>query len=81
MTNWLVKTKDIREVVEAADQFAAWDTLAKRPMRDFGLVVTAERNGDGDPIGIQTAMLMRRWRRHTAARLFDQLALDNGLIS
>jgi hypothetical protein len=81
VTVWLIKTKDITEVVDAPDQFAAWDTLSERPMNEFGLIVTAEQNEDGNPIGIHTAALMRRWDRQSAAQLFDQLARSKGLGS
>lgn len=74
MKRWLVKSRDIMEIVPAADQWEAWDTLKDRPIEDFGLVVLAEPDESGDPIPVQTVTLMERWGRRADAEAFRALA-------
>lgn len=77
---WLLRGKGFREVVRAADQWEAWDTLRERPAEDFGLVTTAEPDESDDPIYVQTATLMRRWGRTSEADQCDALARELGLV-
>lgn len=70
MSRWLLTSKAFSDLVTADDQFEAWDTLRERPITDFGLIVQAERDEDGDPIAIRTSALMLRWNRDEAARDF-----------
>lgn len=44
LIRWHLKSFAINEVVEADDQWEAWDTLSERPLEDFGLIVMAEPN-------------------------------------
>lgn len=78
---WHVCSREINEIVRAADQWEAWDTLRYRSAFDFGLIVTAEPNEDADPIPVHAATLMRRWGRDQDAEAFDQIAREAGLIS
>lgn len=76
---WHLRSRAIDELVQAADQFAAWDTLRDRPLEDFGLIVTAERDEDADPIGVHTSGLMFWWGRDDDAKRLIALAIENGL--
>lgn len=76
---WHIRSREINEVVNAADQFAAWDTLSDRPVEDFGLVVAAEREEDADPVYVRTSALMFRWGRDADAEAFISVAVANGL--
>lgn len=80
MVRWHLRGRQINEVVEAADQWEAWDTLRDRSVFDFGLVTSAEADENADPIPVHTATLMRRWGREEDAEAFDQLAREAGLI-
>lgn len=81
VTLWHLKSLAIDELVAAPDQWRAWDTLRERRAEDFGLVVSAEPNEDEqEMIPVQTAMLMRRWRRDDDAERFDAIARAQGLI-
>ena len=80
MTRWMLTSRRISEVVTAIDQWAAWNTLRTRPVEDFGLIVSAEPNENGDPIPVHTATLMRQWGRESDAELFDDAARLQGLI-
>lgn len=83
---WHLKSGLIDELVRAADQHEAYDTLRHRPLKEFGLIVTAEPDESGDPIAIRTSALMFSWGRDQdaedcirAARfagLADTTALD-----
>lgn len=81
MTTWHLRSREIDEIVSAADQWEAWDTLRDRPPADFGLVVSAEpdERGDDERIPVQTEALMRRWGRDDEAVAFHQAAVDLGL--
>ena len=81
MSSWLLKSRDIIRVVEAPDQWVAWDTLRDRPAADFGLLVTAEANEDGEPIAVRTEILMTRWGRDADAAQFHALAVQQGLVA
>jgi hypothetical protein len=72
--SWNLRSQRINELVDAPDQFIAWDTLRDRPVGDFGLVVEAEPNGNGNPIVTRTSMLMFRWNRDEDARRFIRRA-------
>lgn len=76
---WLLRSGTINEVVRAADQFAAWRTLSERPVEDFGLILTAERDEDDDPIAARTSALMFAWGRDEDARTFVAAAIAAGL--
>lgn len=78
---WHLRSRAINEVVRAADQWEAWDTLRDRPVEDFGLIVVAERNEDADPIPVKTEMLMRRWGRDDDADAIHALVVELGLDS
>jgi hypothetical protein len=80
LRRWHIRSREINEVVQASDQWEAWDTLRDRSAFDFGLIVVAEPNEDADPIPVHTATLMRRWGRDEDAGAFDQVARDAGLI-
>jgi hypothetical protein len=79
MRRWMLTSRRISEVVTAADQFAAWNTLRNRPIEDFGLVVSAEPDENGDPIPVRTSQLMFSWGRPEDARAFIALAIEKGL--
>lgn len=81
MIRWHLRSRGIDEVVEAADQWEAWDTLRDRSALDFGLIVQAEPDENADPIPVHTAALMRRWGREDDAAAFDQVAREAGLIA
>jgi hypothetical protein len=66
-------------VIEAPDQFAAWDTWRGQDRYQFGLVSSAEPDENGDPIPIQTSTLMERWGRTHDAEEFHALARSKGL--
>jgi hypothetical protein len=78
---WHIRSREINDVVMAEDQWEAWDTLRDRSAFDFGLVVSAEKAEDGDPIPVQTASLMRRWGRFDDAALLDEVARAAGLLT
>jgi hypothetical protein len=81
MTLWRIRSREIDEVVQADDQWEAWDSLRDRSAFDFGLIATAEPNESADPIPVHTATLMRRWDREKDAEAFDEVARQAGLIS
>ena len=76
---WLVHSGDIREVVFAADQFAAIDFLRDRPAKEFGLIVVAEPEENGNPYAVRTTLLMYQWNRPDDAERFAALAQECGL--
>lgn len=79
MTRWILRSHHIFEVVEAPDQWAAWNTLRLRPTTDFGLLVTAEADEDGNPIAVRTSRLMFGWGRDMDAHEFISAAVAEGL--
>lgn len=81
MPRWHLRSREINEVVQAADQWEAWDSLRDRSAVDFGLVVSAEPDENGDPFPVKTATLMHRWGREEDAEQFDAVARQAGLIS
>ncbi len=81
MREWIISLRNASMVVKASDQWAAWDTLKARPVEDFGLIVLAEPNENGNPIPVQTEALMRRWGRDADARAFHALAVRHGLTA
>ena len=72
---WQLRSRAINEVVQAADQFAAWDTLSDRAAEDFGLIVEAEPDENGDPFLVRTSALMFWWGRDGEAEAFIALAI------
>lgn len=79
MARWVLRSRNIFEVVEAHDQFAAWNTLRIRPADDFGILVTAEPDEDGDPIPVRTSQLMMSWGREDDGLAFVAAAIAAGL--
>jgi hypothetical protein len=79
VTVWRLQSRAISEVVRAADQFEALDTLRDRPAMDFGLVVQAEPGENADPIPVRTSALLFAWGRDEDAEAFIALAVANGL--
>lgn len=79
MPRRIIRTGEVNEIVQADDQWEAWDTLRDRPILDFGLIATAEPDESGDPILVKTADLMRRWDRDDDAEEFDKIAKLAGL--
>jgi len=76
---WQLRSGTINEVVNAPDQWAAWNTLRNRPLSDFGLIVTAEADENGDPIPVHTASLLFSWHRDQDAQALISLAIEHGL--
>ena len=76
---WQLRSRAINEVVQAKDQFAAWDTLRDRPADDFGLIVEAEPDENSDPFLVRTSALMFSWGRDEEAAAFVSCAVANGL--
>jgi hypothetical protein len=76
---WHIRSGDIREIVYAADQFAAWDTLRDRPAEEFGLIAEAEPDEDTDPYLVRTSLLMIRWNRDDDARRFVARGMEEGM--
>jgi hypothetical protein len=77
---WRIRSRSIDLVVNAVTQSEAWDTLCDRPADDFGLIVTA-LGPNGERMGIQTEMLMRKWNRLEDAGAFHEAARAAGLVS
>lgn len=76
---WHLRSRAIDELVRAADQFEAWQTLRDRPLEDFGVIVTAEPDETGDRIGVHTATLMFWWGRDEDASAVIATAIEAGL--
>lgn len=73
MDTWIVKTRRMVRVVQAEDQWAAWDCLRDEPPERFGITVEARRADapEADAYAVRTAHLMgRRWGRPDVARAF-----------
>ena len=74
MSVWIVTTKSVERRVEAIDQHAAWNTLRQLPFDQFGLVVSANREGGADRDVVHTAALFLAWSRdQDAAYAFEAL--------
>ena len=76
MDNWIVGTARGKETIRALDQHAAWNTLRTRPIEDFGIIVTALREGDpeDEQVAVHTTALLLTWGRDEEARwLLDAL--------
>jgi len=78
---WVVEFAGGSLIVQAPDQWGAWDALRDRRLEDFGLICSAEPNENGDPFLVQTETLMRRWGRETDADLCHEAAVKEGLIA
>lgn len=77
---WILKSKDINEIVEASDLFEAYDHLREYGVLRFGLLVDGRKEGaaDDDSYLIRTSALMGRWGRYDDARKFCELAKKAG---
>ena len=78
---WFLSSKDIDEVVEAIDQWEAFDSLQDRDPDDFGLIVQAQpvRETVDTSVGVRSSMLFARWGRAGIARRFIDAAVELGL--
>jgi hypothetical protein len=76
---WAISSRRLFAVVEAHDQWEAWDTFRHEDRYQFGLIATAEPDEDGDPIPVKTSALMERWGRIHDAEEFHALAREKGL--
>lgn len=76
---WMVSTRKIRRAIRAVDQWEAWDTLRAEDRDQFGLVVSAEPDENGDPFLVQASTLMERWGREHDAAEFHVLSRAEGL--
>lgn len=79
---WFVSSKNIDEVVEAADRWEAFDTLRDRPAEDFGLIVEVQpvRETQEEAVAIRTSALFgKRWGRPEIAERFIAAAVAQGL--
>ncbi len=78
---WYVTTKDIDNVVEADDQWEAFDSLCTQPADVFGIVVEAQpvNETQAESYAIRTSLLMGRWGRIDEAKLFIEEAVKLGL--
>ena len=67
---WYLSTAKIDEIVEANDQWEAYDTLRARPVIDFALLVEAQPVNETAEAGvcIRTSALFARWGRLDDAR-------------
>lgn len=81
MARWMLTSGTIRELATAADQWAAFDTLRDRSPLEFGLIVAAEPNeqGEGESIPVRTSLLMTRWGRSVDAKAFVKAAVKAGM--
>ncbi len=78
---WFLTSKDIDEIVEADDQWQAFDSLQNRSSDDFGLIVEAQpvNETQAESIGVRSSMLFYRWGRAGEAQQFIQAAVLAGL--
>lgn len=79
---WMLESREIDEVVEARDQWEAYDTLKDRPLGDFGLIVTAQPANETNEhaVGVRTAFLFgTRWGDPIAAKAFVERGIELGL--
>ncbi len=78
---WMVSTRNIDIVVEAGDQWGAFDSLRGYPLTDFGLVVEAQpvQETVEQAIAIRTSALFGRWGDAATARLAIAAAMKMGL--
>jgi hypothetical protein len=79
MRLWSLHSGTIREVVRAPDQFAAWSVLRDRDAEEFGFLVAAEPDENGDPLLVRTSALMLAWGRDDDARAFVEAAIEAGM--
>ena len=78
---WFLNSKNIDEVVEAEDQWEAFDTLRNRDVGDFGIIVTAQRTNVtmDEAIAVRTAALFGRWGEPEVGRAFIERGMELGL--
>lgn len=78
---WFLTSKDIDEMVEAVDQWQAFDSLQNRSADDFGLIVEAQpvKETRAESIAIRTSMLFGRWGRIEEAKQFIGVGVHAGL--
>ena len=78
---WYVTSKNIDEIVEAINQWEAFDSLSTRSADDFGLVVEAQpvNETEEESFAIRTLLLFARWNRPEEAQLFIAAAIKQGL--
>jgi hypothetical protein len=78
---WFLSSKAIDEIVEAMDQWEAFDTLQDRDPSDFGLIVEAQpvRETADAAIAVRSSMLFARWGRADIAKRFIAAAVELGL--
>ncbi len=81
MTLWTVESRNLVKVVEAEDQWEAYDSLRDEDPLELGLLVIATPQGDSDDSrAIRTSMLLgQRWGDSETAKLFIQAAMRRGL--
>ncbi len=78
---WFLTSKGIEEIVEAVDQWQAFDSLQNRSVDDFGLIVEAQPVNEtrDEAIGVRTSLLFGRWGRTDEARQLIKVAVQHGL--
>ena len=80
---WHITARNVDERVRAVDHWAAWNTLRNRPAADFGLLVSALREGldDGERVSVTTQTLFYIWHRDDEAGLVIDMAVSLGLTT
>jgi hypothetical protein len=78
---WFVSTKDIDEIVEASDQWEAFNSLKGRSPDEFGLVVEVQpvRETSEAAIAVRTSKLFGLWGDPVIAKQFIEAAIALGL--
>ena len=78
---WYVTTAKIDEIVEAEDQWEAYDFLRDRPVTEFALVVEAQPVNEtaDEGVCIRTTALLVRWGRIDDAKTVIAAAIASGL--
>ncbi|KKN84422.1 hypothetical protein LCGC14_0288840 [marine sediment metagenome] len=78
---WFLTSKNIDEIVEASDQWQAFDSLQNRSVDDFGLIVEAQpvRETRAESFGVRTSLLFGRWGRTDEARKLIKAGVRCGL--
>lgn len=66
-------------IVQAEDQWGAFDALRDLPLSAFGLVVSAEPDESANPILARTSMLLCRWGREADFKAAVASAVEQGL--
>ena len=81
MKQWILETKGISARAEAKTAAEAFDTLIAYHPKDFGLIVTAQPEGEPEDnrVAIRTSMLFGRWGEEEIARQFIAAAIKAGL--